>query len=370
MAYIKFIFWLALFCLAGSAIAQTEPKLAAGSSASYKNLPPELNLVPQTLLGLIHAPEVQQEIGLENATSENFLRQLREIDGPWWRSRILPESERRSIVAKQEQLLIDLLSRTLSESQIKRLRQLELQAQGPRMLLRSEVIDFLQLTAAQQTEVNSIFAKSEKLISEASLPANRGDETKLNAARQAKGDELAAALKLLTPEQQRALPELLGASFETAKLSRIYPLAPELIESKAWVGNRQVKLEDLRGKVVLLHFYAFQCHNCKANFKHYNRWQQTLAERGVAVVGIQTPELADERDPLKVAAAAEEQGFEFPVLIDLENANWEAWGNTMWPTIYVIDREGYIRLWWQGELNWQGAKGDQAIEELVEKLLK
>lgn len=370
MAYIKFTSWLALFCLASNAIAQTEPKLASRSPASYTNLPPELSLVPQTLLGLIHAPEVQQEVGLAKATSQDFLGQLREIDGPWWRSRIRPESERRGIIAKQEQLLIDLLSRTLSDLQIKRLRQLELQAQGPRMLLRSEVIDFLQITDTQQTEINSLFAKSEKLISEANLPANRGDEAKLNAARQAKSEELAAALKLLTPEQQRELPSLLGASFETAKLSRIYPLAPELIESKAWVGNRQVKLEELRGKVVLLHFYAFQCHNCKANFQHYNRWQQTLAERGVAVVGIQTPELADERDPLKVAAAAEEQGFEFPVLIDLQNANWEAWGNTMWPTIYVIDRDGYIRLWWQGELNWQGAKGDQVIEELVEKLLK
>lgn len=370
MAYIKFISWLTLFCLAGNAIAQTESQLASRSPASYTNLPPELNLVPQTLLGLIHAPEVQQEIGLENATSQSFLGQLREIDGPWWRARILPEPERRAIIAKQEQRLIDLLSRTLSESQIKRLRQLELQAQGPRMLLRSEVIAFLQLTAAQQAEVNSIFVTSEKLITEASLPANRGDEAKLRAAREAKSEELAAVLKLLTPEQQQELPKLLGASFETGKLSRIYPLAPELIDSKVWVGNRQVKLDDLKGKVVLLHFYAFQCHNCKANFKHYNRWQQTLAERGVAVVGIQTPELADERDPLKVAAAAEEQGFEFPVLIDLQNANWEAWGNTMWPTIYVIDREGYIRLWWQGELNWQAAKGDQAIEELVEKLLK
>lgn len=370
MTYIKFISWLALTCLSVSAVAQTESQLASRSPVSYSSLPPELNLVPQTLLGLIHAPEVQQEIGLENATSQNFLEELREIDGPWWRSRVLPESERRTIITKQEQLLIVLLSRELSDTQIKRLRQLELQAQGPRMLLRAEVIDFLQLTSAQQTEFNTLFDKSEKLISEANLPANRGDEAKLNAARQAKSDELAAVQKLLTIEQKRKLPELLGESFETAKLSRIYPLAPELIESKAWVGNRQVRLEDLRGKVVLLHFYAFQCHNCKANFKHYNRWQQTLAERGVAVVGIQTPELADERDPLKVEAAAAEQGFEFPVLIDLQNANWEAWGNTMWPTIYVIDREGYIRLWWQGELNWQGAKGDQAIEGLVEKLLK
>lgn len=88
------------------------------------------------------------------------------------------------------------------------------------------------------------------------------------------------------------------------------------------------------------------------------------------MVGIQTPETADERDPQKVAAAVSEQGFEFPVLIDLKKGNWDTWGNTMWPTIYVIDRDGYIRFWWQGELNWQGAKGDEVIEDLVEKLLQ
>ena len=42
----------------------------------------------------------------------------------------------------------------------------------------------------------------------------------------------------------------------------------------------------------------------------------------------------------------------------------------MWPTVYVIDKQGYIRFWWQGELNWEGATVDKTIEKLVENLLK
>ena len=42
----------------------------------------------------------------------------------------------------------------------------------------------------------------------------------------------------------------------------------------------------------------------------------------------------------------------------------------MWPTVYVIDKQGYIRFWWQGELKWEGATVDKTIETLVENLLK
>ena len=83
---------------------------------------------------------------------------------------------------------------------------------------------------------------------------------------------------------------------------------------------------------------------------------------------ILNPETAAEAEPARVTAYAHQQGFEFPVLIDLEKKNWDAWGNTMWPTIYVVDKRGYIRYWWMGELQWQGARGDKYIERLVDKL--
>ncbi len=68
-------------------------------------------------------------------------------------------------------------------------------------------------------------------------------------------------------------------------------------------------------------------------------------------------------------AAAKKDGFKFPVLIDLKHENWNAWSNTMWPTVYVIDKRGYIRFWWQGELNWKGATTDKTIEKVVDRLL-
>jgi hypothetical protein len=41
----------------------------------------------------------------------------------------------------------------------------------------------------------------------------------------------------------------------------------------------------------------------------------------------------------------------------------------MWPTVYVIDQQGYLRVWWQGELKGPGGNGDEVIRTAVEKLL-
>ena len=100
-----------------------------------------------------------------------------------------------------------------------------------------------------------------------------------------------------------------------------------------------------------------------------NAGTNELTDKGVAVVGIQTPETSLERDPQAVKEAARERGLYFPIMIDLESENWKAWGNTMWPTVYVVDKNGYIRHWWQGELNWKGATSDKVIEDLVDDLL-
>lgn len=64
-----------------------------------------------------------------------------------------------------------------------------------------------------------------------------------------------------------------------------------------------------------------------------------------------------------------EAEFAFPILIDNDHANWKAWGNTMWPTVYLIDKQGYVRYWWLGELNWQGAEGEKIFRGRIEELL-
>ena len=343
---------------------------AASPSLNIQPLAAESKGIPQTLLSLIHAPEVQAELKLTSKQMDAFLPTLQKIDGPWWRARILPEPQQRAVTAEQEKLLIAELQRRFGPSVVQRLRQLELQAQGYRMLLRPEVVAHLELSQEQMENLQSLFDSTDSVAAKIRANLGQADAELSKQFEEARKAELQLAPKALRPDQQAKVMQAIGKIFDVSKLERIYPLAPELIDSENWFGTDRPKLSKLRGQVVLVHFYAFQCHNCIANFHIYNRWHESLASKGVQLIGIQTPETSTESDPNAVSQAAQRDGFKFPVLIDLKKSNWDAWSNTMWPTVYVIDKQGYVRFWWQGELNWQGATHDKTIEKLVDKLLQ
>ncbi len=335
---------------------------------AFETVPADLTAVPQNLLKLVHAPEVQKELQLEGESLNAFVNELASLDGPWWRSRIRSEEEQRKVIAEQEKLLVGLLNRYVAPEPLRRLKQIELQSQGTRMFARPDVVKAIGLSKTQTARLNELYAATDR-VAKKLQKATAPDQKLADEATAAKEAETKGIAELLTSAQRVAFGKLMGTPFDTMKLKRIYPLAPELIESGHWAGAAPTKLASHRGKVVLLHFYAFQCHNCVANFGHYNRWHEQLADRGVQVIGIQTPETSAERDVKLVQSAAKDKGFKFPVLIDVASKNWDAWSNTMWPTVYVIDKNGYLRFWHQGELNWQGATVDKTIEKLVDELL-
>lgn len=343
--------------------------IASEPSAGPQQVATDSRLVPQNLLKLIHAQEVQMELGLTQDVYVRFLPKLAELDRVWWPSRNLPEAEQRKVVASLEAKLMVLLAKFNDGKAVKRLREIELQSQGTRMLARADIAKTLGLTADQSKKLEETFTATDSELAKLAEAQRSGNTDMQSEFTKARESELKSVMEILSASQMSKFPSLVGKTFDTAKLERIYPLAPELIDSNQWAVKGPVKLSSLRGQVVLVHFYAFQCHNCVANFNIYNRWHKTLSEKGIRVVGIQTPETSAERDTQKVRQAAKEKGFEFPVLIDLENKNWDAWANTMWPTVYVIDKQGYIRHWWQGELNWNGATADKTIEQLVDRLL-
>lgn len=70
-----------------------------------------------------------------------------------------------------------------------------------------------------------------------------------------------------------------------------------------------------------------------------------------------------------MAADAQSHQLQFPILVDDDKKNWNAWGNSMWPSVYLIDKQGYVRYWWYGELKWQGYEGHQVFRQRIEELL-
>jgi peroxiredoxin len=249
-----------------------------------------------------------------------------------------------------------------------RLHQIELQAQAIRMLARPDIQQFLKLDSQQAKKIETLFQATDAIAKQ--ISPTKPDTAKQEELQSANKKEMTEGFAVLKPEQAQRLPLTFGKEFNTAVLERIYPLAPEFVGAEKQLKSIGSNWQELKGKVVLVHFYAYECHNCHANFPHYNRWHSKLKSKGVEVVGIQTPETANEKVAENIIRAAKKDGFQFPVVLDLDSQNWKSWGNTMWPTVYVVDKNGYIRFWWQGELNWNGATVDKTIEKLVEQLLE
>ena len=327
--------------------------------------------VPRQLLGLLHAPEVHTELGLSASQITELEKQFQVVDGRWFRARIEPPTANLLIMQELEESMNRWLSNHFSDVQRQRIKELELQAQGTRVLLRGDVSDRLSFSEKQKSDLLRMASETDEAVTAYQQSLRQGkDDTTLKATVQEKQKSESDAIYTVLTESQRAeLGELLGEKFHTAGLTRIYPMAPDFSPSADWLNSPALSLKQLRGKVVLVHFYAFQCHNCQANFDVYRRWHDRFGD-DVVVVGIQTPETPDERRRDRVAASVKLDDFKFPVIFDAASEHWKTWGNTMWPTVYVIDKEGYLRRWWQGELRWKGADTDQQLESLIEDLIE
>jgi len=188
-------------------------------------------------------------------------------------------------------------------------------------------------------------------------------------------DLLKDVRKSFSPTQWTSLTQL-AQKIQVKPLDEVRHLdlrikAPELQDSGHWINTEKpLTLSDLQGTVVVLHFYAFGCINCKNNYPVYTDWQQRFEGKNVALIGIQTPETKAEHDIDLIRQRAEEAGLTFPILADIKKDNWQAWGNSMWPSVYVLDKQGYIREFWPGELRWEGATGDKYLQQQIEKLMR
>lgn len=145
--------------------------------------------------------------------------------------------------------------------------------------------------------------------------------------------------------------------------------APEFRNVTAWVNSEPLKFADLKGKVVVVHFWTHGCINCIHNYPHVRAWHDQFKDKGVTVIGIHTPEFDREKDLDRIKAKAKDNKLTFPIAVDNDQANWQAWRNRYWPCVYLVDKAGQVRYHWEGELNYRETRGEETMRKRIEELL-
>ncbi|MEB7504463.1 NHL domain-containing thioredoxin family protein [Arthrobacter koreensis] len=143
-----------------------------------------------------------------------------------------------------------------------------------------------------------------------------------------------------------------------------YRVRASELEGRNWLntGGKQLGLEDLRGKIVLLDFWTFCCINCLHVLDELRPLEEKYSDV-LVTVGVHSPKFEHEADPVALAAAVERYEIHHPVLDDPELATWQAYTARAWPTLVVIDPEGYIVAHLSGEGHAAG------LESLVAELV-
>ncbi|MFI6413086.1 NHL domain-containing thioredoxin family protein [Streptomyces sp. NPDC050585] len=139
--------------------------------------------------------------------------------------------------------------------------------------------------------------------------------------------------------------------------------APELVGEGGWLntGGASYTLADLRGRIVILDFWTFCCINCLHVLDELRELEEKHRDT-VVIIGVHSPKFVHEADHQAVVDAVERYGVEHPVLDDPKLATWKQYAVRAWPTLVVIDPEGYVVAQHAGEGH------AKAIETLVEEL--
>ncbi|MFC9621437.1 NHL domain-containing thioredoxin family protein [Streptomyces sp. NPDC056930] len=139
--------------------------------------------------------------------------------------------------------------------------------------------------------------------------------------------------------------------------------APELIGKGGWLntGDQQYTLADLRGRIVILDFWTFCCVNCLHVLDELRELEEKHRDT-VVIIGVHSPKFVHEAEHQAVVDAVERYEVHHPVLDDPELATWKQYAVRAWPTLVVIDPEGYVVAQHAGEGH------AHAIAKLVEEL--
>jgi len=141
--------------------------------------------------------------------------------------------------------------------------------------------------------------------------------------------------------------------------------APELTGGAGWLNtDKPITLAGLRGKVVLLDFWTYCCINCMHIIPDLKKLEHKYGS-DLVVIGVHSAKFSTEKESDNIQQAILRYGIEHPVVNDNKFQIWQAYAVNAWPTLALIDTDGYL----VGEISGEGVYDplDKYIGELINK---
>ena len=126
--------------------------------------------------------------------------------------------------------------------------------------------------------------------------------------------------------------------------------------------GRNLRLQEQRGQVVLVNFWATWCGPCRQEMPHLNRLYGKYRDSGFTLLGVNIDD-----DPRTAAATAARMGLKFPVLLDADKAVSKLYDLGSMPATVLIDRDGRVRFLHRGYREGMEDDYERQIRELVKE---
>ncbi len=128
------------------------------------------------------------------------------------------------------------------------------------------------------------------------------------------------------------------------------------------IGGTNLRLQEQRGRVVMVNFWATWCGPCRVEMPHLNRLYDKYRNSGFVLLGVNIDE-----EPRKAADLAAKLGLRFPVLFDAEKKVSRLYDLSAMPSTVLIDRDGRVRYIHRGYRDGYEDTYEKQIRELLKE---
>lgn len=139
---------------------------------------------------------------------------------------------------------------------------------------------------------------------------------------------------------------------------------PSLEGGTDWFNSEAITNDDLKGKPVLIHFWAISCGICKESLPEINKWVDTYGSSGLKIISVHMPRQESDTNVDAVKEAIDEWEVKQPCVVDNWHEITDRFENKFVPAFYVFDQEHKLRHFQAGE------KAIKMVQPVIERVLK